>query len=311
MNLRAREGYCKRTPGALLSGSTKEKTLEAKALSTQSGNISATIQAPYFYKGTNIARVAAVLEIQTANIALKKEKNKFVGQLDVVGLANLEDGSTGARFSDIVKLEFDTQAEVDAFKQQPYRYENQFDVAPGRYKLSIALGGGGESFAKLESPLAIEPYQAGQFGVSGLAISHEFHPAGAASSGLDEFLIDDRKKFIADGAEIVPAGSSKLKAAGPAGVFLEIYEPLLAKPDPNKPLAVAFQMKVLDRATGAVKADTGGMQLDLRGKQGQAVLPVGLNIPVQTLGPGAYTLEMDLVDSAGNTAKRSAPIEIE
>ena len=109
----------------------------------------------------------------------------------------------------------------------------------------------------------------------------------------------------------MPAGSSRLKAAGPAGVFLEIYEPLLAKPDPAKPLAVAFQMKVLDRATGAVKADTGGMQLDLRGKQGQAVLPVGLNIPVQTLGPGSYTLEMDVVDSAGNTAKRSAPIEIE
>ena len=148
VNLRAREGYCKRTPGALLSGSTKEKTLEAKALATQSGNISATIQAPYFYKGTNIARVAAVLEIQTANIAIKKEKNKFVGQLDVVGLANLEDGSTGARFSDIVKLEFDTQAEVDAFKQQPYRYENQFDVAPGRYKLSIALGGGGEKIGR-------------------------------------------------------------------------------------------------------------------------------------------------------------------
>ena len=68
VNLRAREGYCKRTPGALLSGSTKEKTLEAKALATQSGNISATIQAPYFYKGTNIARVAAVLEIGRAHV---------------------------------------------------------------------------------------------------------------------------------------------------------------------------------------------------------------------------------------------------
>lgn len=311
VNVRAREGYCKRTPGALLSGSTKEKTLEAKALAAQSGNITASIQAPYFYKGTNVARVSAVLEIEPANIVLKKEKNKFVGQLDVVGLANMEDGSAGARFSDIVKLEFDTQAEADAFRKQPYRYENQFDVAPGRYKLAIALGGGGESFAKLEAPLVIEPYTAGQFGVSGLAISHEFHPAGAASSGLDEFLIDDRKKLLADGAEIIPAGSSKLKAAGPAGVFFEVYEPLLAKPDPATPLIVAFQMRVLDRATNTLKADTGGLQIDLRGKQGQSVIPMGVNIPVQTLSPGAYMLEVEVVDTANKSAKRSTPFEIE
>ena len=311
VNIRAREGYCKRTPGALLSGSAKEKTLEAKALAAQSGNIAATIQAPHFYKATNVARVAAVMEIQTANIALKKEKNKFTGQLDVVGIATAADGSTGARFSDIVKLEFDTQAEVDTFHQRPYRYENQFDIAPGSYTLAIALGGGGESFAKLEAPLSISPYTAGEFNVSGLALSHEFHPAGATSSGLDEFLIDDRKKLIAEGAEIVAAGSIKLKATGPAGVFLEIYEPLLAKPDPSTPLVVGAQMRVLDRATKAVKADTGGFQIDLRGKQGLSVLPLGLNIPIEGLAPGAYILEMAVADSAGKNVQRSTAFEIE
>lgn len=311
VNLRAREGYCKRTPGALLSGNPKEKTLEAKALAAQSGNIAATMQAPYFYKGTNLARVAAVLEVQTTNLAFKKEKNKFVAQLDVLGIANLEDGSAGARFSDVVKLEFDTQAQVDAFKAKPYRYENQFDIAPGRYKLAVALGAGAESFAKLEAPLAIEPYTAGEFGLSGIALSHEYRSATASVPGLDEFLIDDRKKFVSEGVEVVVSGSSKFKLGGVAGIFVEIYEPLLVKPDPRVPLAVAFQMRVLDRATGAVKGDTGGLQLDLRGKQGQPSLPLALNLPVKDITSGAYTLELEVVDSANKTAKRSIPFEIE
>ena len=311
VNLRAREGYCSRTPGALLSGNPKEKTLEAKALAAQGGNIAATMQAPYFYKGTNVARVAAVLEIQTSNISFKKEKNKLVGQLDVLGIANQEDGAAGARFSDVVKLEFDTQAQVDAFKAKPYRYENQFDIAPGHYKLAVALGAGAESFGKLEAPLAIESYTAGEFGLSGIALSHEYRSATASVPGLDEFLIDDRKKFVSEGVEVVPSGSSKFKTGSVAGIFVEIYEPLLAKPDPRTPLAIAFQMRVLDRATGAVKGDTGGLQLDLRGKQGQASLPLALNLPVKDIAAGAYTLEFEVVDSAGKTAKQSIPFEIE
>ncbi len=306
LTIRSREGYCKRTPGALLSGNAAERTLEQRALASQNGNIPATIQAPYFYKSANIARVAAVLEINPANIPFKKEKNKFIAQLDILGIANKDDGAAGARFSDIVKLEFDTQAEVDQFKRKLYRYENQFDIAPGDYKLAIALGAGGENFGRLETPLSVEPYKT-DFSISGIALSHEFHPAAQSSAGLDEFLIDDRKKLIAGDAEIVAAGSHKIPASGPGGMFLEIYDPLL-KTDPQ--LVIAFQMRVLDKASNAVKADTGMLRLDLSGKQGGGV-PLGLNLPMKDLAPGAYVLEFEALNSAGKSAKRTTLFEIE
>ncbi len=308
VNLRSRESYCKRTPGDLLSGNAVARTLEQRALAAQSGNIPATMQAPYFYKSANVARVAAVMEINPANVVFKKEKNKFVGQLDVLGIANKADGAAGARFSDVVKFEFDTQAQVDQFKRSPYRYENQFDIAPGEYKLAVALGAGGESFGRLEAALAIEPYAGNEFSVSGIALSREFHPVGQGLAGLDEFLIDERKKLVADGAELIASGSSKLSASGPAAMFAEIYEPLL-KTDPQ--MAVGFQLRVLERAGNAVKADTGMMRLDLNGKQGAASIPVALNIPVKELKPGAYILEFQAVDSAGKNAKRTALFEIE
>lgn len=306
LNLRSREGYCKRTPGDLLSGNAAEKKLEQKALAAQSGNIAAVMQAPFFYKPGNIARVAAVMEINPANFAFKKDKNKFTGQLDILGIATKEDGSTGARFSDVVKLEFDSQPQVDQFKRTPYRYENQFDIAPGEYKLAVVLGGGGESFGRLETDLEIEPYEGG-FGLSALVLSREFRPAGAGLAGLDEFLIDDRKKFIADGAEIVPSPTSKLSAAGPSVMFVEIYEPLLKDPE----LVLAFQIRVLDRASGELRGDTGMLRLDLNGKQNGTLIPLALNLPVKPLMPGNYTLEFQALDSSGKAAKRTLPFEIE
>ena len=311
LNLRSREGYCKRTPGALLSGNAVERTLEQRAVAQAVGNIPATMQAPYFYKSANVARVAAVMEINPGNVAFKKEKNKFVGQLDILGIANKEDGSAGARFSDVVKFELDSQAEVDQFKRTPYRYENQFDIASGKYKLAVVLGAGGESFGRLQTALEIEPYAGNEFSLSGLALSREFRPANQGIAGLDEFLIDDRKKLVSEGAEVVAAGSNKLPASGPAGMFIEIYEPLLAKPNPETPLDVAFQIRLLDRTSGEVKADTGLMRLDLRGKQGASSIPLALNLPLKGLALGAYVLEFQALDSAGKTAKRTAPFEIE
>jgi hypothetical protein len=306
VNLRSREGYCKRTPGDLLSGNAVEKTLERRAQATQGGNIAAVMQAPFFYKSANVARVAAVMEINTANIAFKKDKNKFVGQLDILGIANKEDGSAGARFSDVVKFEFDSQAQVDQFKRTPYRYENQFDVAPGEYKLAVVLGGGGESFGRLETELEIDGYS-GEFALSGLALSREFRAAGTGLAGLDEFLIDDRKKLIADGAEIVTSPSSKLRAAGPALLFVEIYEPLLKDPE----LVVAFQIRVLDRASGELRGDTGMLRLDLSTKRTGTSIPLALNLPVKSLASGNYTLEFQALDSTGKAAKRTVTFEIE
>lgn len=306
LNLRSREGYCKRTPGDLLSGNAVERTLEQKAQAQQSGNIQAKMQVPYFYKAPNVVRVAAVMEIQPANVLFKKEKNKFMGQLDVLGIANKTDGSAGARFSDVVKFEFDSQAAVDEFKRTPYRYESQFDIAPGEYKLAVVLGGGGESFGRFERELDIDAF-AGEFALSGLALAREFRQAGVGLAGLDEFLIDDRKKLIADGVEVLPSATSKLAANGTAVMFAEIYEPLLKDPE----LVVAFQIRVLDRASGELRGDSGLLRLDLNGKRTGTIIPLALNLPVKSLSPGSYTLEFQALDSAGKAAKRTAPFEIE
>jgi hypothetical protein len=68
--------------------------------------------------------------------------------------------------------------------------------------------------------------------------------------------------------------------------YFEIYEPLLAKPDPQNPTRVAIEIRILDRATDEVKSDSGTMQLDLSGNAGRPGNPRGSENALAGTGGG-------------------------
>jgi hypothetical protein len=107
--------------------------------------------------------------------------------------------------------------------------------------------------------------------------------------------------------QISPSASNHFKKTDTAGLYAQIYEPLLK--GPNLP-SVAFEMKVVDRKSGQEKL-TFRNRIEL-GKVGDPVIPLGLQIPVTKLDPGSYRVELRAADSAGsNTKTRTADFELE
>ena len=306
--VRARTGYCNSRPQDLLAGNSTEKDLETRAAAAQAGNVSASMQLPYFYTAPNVARVNVAMEIATGNVKFEKEKGKFHATINVLGLAYLPDGSVGARFSDSMKIDFDDKKQVEAFKEQPMHYENQFDVAAGKYNLKVVFASSGESFGKVEMPLAVDPYDSKKFSMSTLALSKEVRKASELGTGLDALLLEDRVPLIADGMQLVPYGSNHFKKTDLAAFYVELYEPLLVTG--ARPI-VAFELRVLDGKTGEQKEDTGLMQVGLPAQTGSPMLPVAAKIPTASLSPGAYKVEIKAVDNAGQESKRTADIQIE
>ena len=156
-----------------------------------------------------------------------------------------------------MKLDFDDKKQMEAFKEQPMHYENQFDVASGKYNLKVVFASGGESFGKVEMPLAVDPYDSKQFSMSALALSKEVRKASDLGNGLDALLLEDRVPLIADGMQMVPYGSNHFKKGELVAFYTELYEPLLVTGDPKTPPVVAFELRVLDGKTGEQKEDTG------------------------------------------------------
>jgi VWFA-related protein len=309
-SVRARSGYCNSRPKDLLAGNPVEKTLESRAAATQAGNVSASIQLPYFYTGKNQARVNVAMEIPADTLKFEKQKGKFQAEMNVLGIAYNTDGSVGARFSDTVKREFEDKKQVEAFQLAPFHYENEFEVASGQYNLKVVFSAGGASFGKIETPLVIDPW-ASQFGLSGIALSKEFRQQAAMAQGLDSSLIEDRVPLVTQGVQVIPFGSNKFSKAQPVLFYTEVYEPLLLNPDPNNKPVIALQIRILDRKTKAEKFSTGMMRLDMTGVADNPTIPLAEKIPLDTVAAGQYIVEVQARDSTGKLATRTADFDLE
>jgi hypothetical protein len=310
-SVRARNGYCNAKQRDILAGNPIEKTLETRAAASQAGTVSGSMQLPYFYTSANVARVNVAMEIPSGVLKFEKQKGKFHAEMNVLGIAYKPDGSIGARFSDTLKREFDDKKAVEAFEQQPVHYENEFEVSSGQYNLKVVFSSGGTAFGKLEAPLAIEPWQSQDFGMSGLALSKQVRQQTDMALGLDASLLEDRVPLVTQGVQIIPFGSSTFKKAEPVIFYAELYEPLMVNADPKNKPAIGIQIRVLDRKTKDQKFTTGLMRLDFPDKFDNPVIPLAEKIPLDTVGPGQYILEFQAVDTANKQVTRTADFDLE
>jgi VWFA-related protein len=299
--VRSRTSYCTEKPQDLLAGTSTAQDLERRAAGTQAGGIAASIELSYFYISPNVARVNLAMEIPTDALKFENRKGKLHAEIDFLGIASTStDGGVGARFSDALKFEFDSQAQIDSLKRKPLHYEKEFKIAPGRYNFAIAFGSGGESFGKLEMPLAVDArVSPGDLAISGLALSRETHAAGEL--GLSDSLIADRTPLIARDVEIVPSGSNQFAKTEAGFYYFEVYA--------ADPATVRVRVRVLDRKTGEPKSDSGFGKLNVQ-KNGSGAIATASRLPLDMLAPGTYQLEVTAVDSAEKQVQRTADFEI-
>lgn len=296
-DVRARSGYCNVRPANPLDGKPIEKQLELQATGNQPGAIHGSLQAPFFYSGPNIAQVNLAMEIPGDAVIFNKDKNKYHATVNVLGIAYKPDGTAGARFNDTLNFDLDKD-EWKEFTKQPYHYQNQFDAAPGTYKLSVVLSAGGEGFAKFETPLQIDPYDGKKFTLGGVVLSKTLQPVDQIATDVDASLLEDRTPMIIKGMQITPAASYSFKKSDRVILYSQVYEPLLKADAPPR---VVAGYSIVDASNKQVFF-SGPVALEEYVQKGNAVVPFGLLVPVKDLAPGNYKLVLQAADGAHNQA---------
>jgi VWFA-related protein len=298
--VRARSGYCNVPPKDKLAGDPIEKQMEAQAVAKASGSLTGFLSNPFFYTAANAARVNVVVDFPSSQINAEKEKGgRFHAEVNILGIAYKADGAAAAQFSDTLKRDFADKDELQRFQQKPMHYENQFDVAPGKYAVKVVFSSGG-SFGTVEAPLTVDPWDGRHFAMSGLAFSKEYHKVSSSNTALDAQLLEGRTPLIAKGMEIVPTGTTEVTKGQTAILYVEVYEPLIVTS--THPPQVALHLKVEDRKTGAVATDMGMLGVDTSVEPGNPVVPVGLQVPIDKLAPGDYRVVVQAMDSAGRSS---------
>ena len=248
------------------------------------------------------------MEIATAGIRFDKSKGKRARNCRSRAWLQNPDGSVAGKFDDAVELDFATAKEADAFGEQPYHYEYQFDLAPGQYRLRVTVASGATNLGAIEAPLSIEPWDGRRLGLSGMAFSKEARAVPDLASNLDDSLLEDRRPLIAGSHQIVPSGSNRFRGTDLKLVYLEIYDPSLAGPNTAQP---TLRIRLLDPKTGNLIQDLGSFRPSGFVRPGNPVVPVAFNLP-DSLAPGAYRLEVTASRANGtDSVVRTADFEIE
>jgi VWFA-related protein len=300
LNVRSRTGYCNARTENPLDGKPVEKQLELHAAGGPPGTIRGALEAPYFYSGPNVARVNLAMEIPSDSFKFAKEKGKYHGNVNVLGIAYRPDGSIGARFNDSVNLDLEKD-EWKEFTKRPYHYQNQFDAAPGNYKLTVVFSAGnGDTFGKFESSLQIDPYDGKQFTLGGVALTNSATRVSDIPTGLDSVLLEDRTPLVVQGLQVVPSATNRFKKSDRVIMYTEIYEPLLASAE--KPPRVGFAYRIQERTTNKEVFFTGLSAADPFVQKGNPVIPAGLMVKVNDLPAGSYRMIVQAVDEANNHA---------
>jgi VWFA-related protein len=288
--VRARSSYCATKPLDLIAGTAAVKDLERHAASAEAGDLKASIQLSYFYISPGVARVHLAMEIPAAVLKFEKQKGNSRAELSLLGIGTAADGDVAARFSDTLKLDFDNP-------EIPVHYKKEFKVAPGQYRFTLTFESGGAGFGKIEEPLNVDPWNAGELALSGVAFSRETHPA--ADVGLVSSLMGDRTPLIAGDTQFVLSASNRFARSEAGSFYFEIYDPI--------PSGLTLRARVLDRESGKLKWDWEVMYPPSPPTKPR--IPVGTKLPLSSLAVGTYRLQITASDS-GKQVSRTAEFEV-
>src|SRR5579862_349892 len=299
-NVRARSGYCNVKPTDALAGKPIEKELEAHASGAATNPAEGFLEAPFFYTASNEARVNLAMEIPPSSVEFNKVKGKYHADVNVLGIAYRSDGSVAARFSDqqTFDLEKDSWKEIT---KSPIHYQNQFVIAPGQYRLTVVLSGGGQNFGKYETPLNIDTYDGKAFSLSGIALTKHLERVSDLGGALDADLLADHAPLVVHQMEVIPSGSNRFKKSDKVALYAQVYDPGVANPSPPA-IRVAYQ--VIDQKTGKPIFATGTIDASPFVEKGSPMVPLALMIPTDTFAPGAYRIELQ----AGEAGGASSPV---
>jgi VWFA-related protein len=298
VEVRARSGYADTKSPDLLAGKAEGVALEAKATSTEAGQIPVTLRTPYFYVRPGVARVNLALSIPGSAVNFEQHNDDFQSQINVLGIAYRDDGSVAARFSDTVNLNYGKD-KLEEVRKTSIDYQNFILIAPGDYMLKVVLGAGGADFGKYVKPLVVDPFTGKQLTLSGPAFGDQAIASLLSSSDIDQKNIEGSVPMVAGGAQLVPSSSNHFKQGAQPEVYVEVYEPLLEGNNPQ--MGILFN--IVNAKTNQKGFSSNTLPINGFAHPGNPLVPAIFRLPIDKLPAGDYTLQIWARDSAGNVSE--------
>ena len=307
-----RDQYCniKQSLFDFLSGTKLGVKMERYADSAKDGNIPVSLQVVALFGEAGSSRVQIATSFPWK--ALKRGWNGHTVRADigVMGLVYDKRGTLVTRFSDnslyfrqewsICGNHCDSEL-AQKYESIPNGYLTQVPLPAGDYDLKLVVSDD-VGFGRVQVPFTVKRYDLSHLEISGIVLCKRFHDVLAEPAQY--------RRLVSNGVEFVPAGDTVFRKGDRMFGYVEVSEPSAGVT--SAPSKVQFQMRIADSKTGELKVDTGLRSAESSVQPGRPFIAVAQEIAFDKLPAGAYRLEVQASDSAGNhTAWRAASFTVE
>ena len=217
--------------------------------------------------------------------------------LDLFGRISTLSGRVVQTFEDTVRQDF-----PDSLLQQSIKsasiYQKAVPLRPGLYRLDVVVKDTtSNNVGVLNTRLAVPPFEDEKLAASTLILADEISPVAAKELGVGQFVIGSVK--------IRPKVDGTFPANQPMGLFLQIYN--LKVDDKTHKNNATLDMQVYQGDQSIAHIVQTSEDLKQTGEQ----LTVQQLVPLSTLAPGKYRVEIKATDALANqTISRSADFTV-
>ena len=190
----------------------------------------------------------------------------------------------------------------------PTRFITEIELAPGEYDLAVVLSDG-EKFGRAEAHVYIEKYDGKQLALSSVLLGKRIRDAHAAAvENATANFAPNYVPLVSKGIQVSPTGDTRFGQGEHLYAYFEVYEPQIT----SQTTEVRAHVRIVDANTGEIKKDFGNIDAAPYINPGSTVIPIGREVPLQSLPKGSYHLEVQATDSSGqSTPWRAANFSVE
>jgi|SRR5579859_550735 len=177
-------------------------------------------------------------------------------------------------------------------------YQRSVPLRSGLYRLDVVIKDSRSgNVGVIDAPLRVPLYDEDQLDASSLILADQIHPVATPQVGQGPFVLGNYKVRPRIHPEFTPADKM--------GIFLQLYN-LKVAPDSHK-TNVSVSYRITKDQQDVWKQDESSEQLHQHGEQ----ITIERNLPLSSLAPGRYKLEVFAIDFLTNrTVSRSADFKI-
>ena len=289
------------------------------ANSNQFGGLPLSVAVSTFTSPSGAGRVNVVADLPADLLKRHWDGIHLVTSIAVLGLVFDAKGTLVSRFSDTACApEEDSHgfegpillpADVKEGAENaviPGGYMTQVGLNPGDYRLEFLLTDG-EKFGRADASFTVAEFSSSALSMSDIALCKRYHkplPDERGPTRAPQYV-----PLMFDGQEFTPTGDTRFDKAEELMAYVEIYGSQVQ----SSPAARRYlEMKVFDEKTNELKVGTGLRPVGSQVRTDYRAIPVVWQMRLAKLPPGAYRLEVQASDSAGNKSLwRAARFSVE